>query len=122
MDELEHLLKRYQPSGPPRELRDRSLGVPVDGRRAVREWFLPAGAAAAAVVFYVLANGVQRDLLREAGHDNDAREAAITAMTVDLGGDGLARLQAEHVMNLTESAREAVLSAPLPFAGEVTIP
>ena len=119
MDELEEFLKRYQPSGPPGELRDRCLGV--DGRRAVREWLLPAAAAAAAVVFYVLASGVQREVLRMAG-STEAREAAIAAMTAELGGDDLARMQAERVMNLIENGPRDDRSLPVLFPSEVTTP
>lgn len=121
MNELEDLWKRYRPSGPPRELRERCLGVPVDGRRAVREWLLPAAAAAAAVVFYVLASGVQRELLRVEGSD-EAREAAIAAMTAELGGDDLARMQAERVMNRIESEPREDRSLLVPLPGEMTTP
>lgn len=121
MDELENLLKRYRPSGPPRELRDRCLGAPVDGRHAVREWLLPAAAAAAAIVFYVLASGVQRELLR-VDSSNEAREAAIAAMTAELGGDELARMQAERVMNRMESEPREDRSLLALLPGEVTTP
>jgi len=121
VDELEDLLKRYRPSGPPRELRDRCLEVPVHGRRAVREWLLPAAAAAAAVVFYVLASGVQRELLRVES-DDEAREAAIAAMTADLGGDDLARMQAERVMELMENEPREDRSMLALVPGEVTTP
>ena len=121
MDELEDFLKRYRPFGPPRELRDRCLGVPVGGRHAIREWLLPAAAAAAAVVFYVLASGVQRELLRVEG-SNEAREAVIAAMTAELGGDDLARVQAERMMNLMENEPREVRSWPALLAGEVTTP
>jgi hypothetical protein len=119
VDELEDLLKRYRPSDPPQELRDRCLGVPVDRRLAVREWLLPAAAAAAAVVFYVLASGVQRELLRVDGR-NEAREAAIATMTAEFGGDDLARIQAERMMNLIESEPREDRSLLALLSGEVT--
>ena len=117
--DLEEALRRYRPSGPPRELRD--CCVPVGGGHGHREWLLPAAAAAAAVVFYVLASGVQRDVLQGEG-SNEAREAAIAAMATELGGDELARTQAERVMNLMENQPrdERYLLAPLP--GEVMTP
>ena len=117
--DLEEALRCYRPSGPPRELRDRC--VAVDDRRAIREWLLPAAAAAAAVLFYVLASGVQREALRAEGND-EARDAAIAAMAAELGGDDLARMQAERVMNLMENQRrdDRYVLALLP--GEVMTP
>ena len=129
--DLEDALRRYRPSGPPAELRGRVLGGESAGRpsqsdpvgrpfqrRQWREWLLPA-AAAAAIVFYVLASGVQRDVLRVEG-SNDAREAAIAAIATGVGGDDLARLHAERMMNLIESqpgdARYSLARLP----GEVT--
>jgi len=120
VNELEDLLKRYRPSGPPRELRRRSLGVPVDGRRTVREWLLPAAVAVAAVVFYVLASGVQRGLLRVEG--DEAREAAIAAMTANLGGDDLAHLHAKRVMNMIEKEPREGRSLSALGSGEVIKP
>ena len=117
--DLEAALRRYRPSGPPRGLRERC--VAADDRRAVPEWLLPAAAAVAALVFYGLASGVQRDLLQvEVG--NEAREAAIAAIATDLGGDDLARMQAERVMNLIENQPrdDRDLLALLP--GEVMTP
>jgi hypothetical protein len=121
VDELEDLLKRYRPSGPPAELRGRVLGGEPVGRRQGRrwrQWFLPAAVAAAAVVFYVLASGVQREMGGVESHE-EAREAAIAAMTANLGGDDLARMHAERLMNLMESQprEDPPLRALLP--GEV---
>jgi hypothetical protein len=122
VDELEDLLKRYRPSGPPAELRGRVLGEEPVGRPSQgqrwREWLLPAAAAAAAVVFYVLGSGVQREMGRVESSE-EAREAAIAAMTANLGGDDLARMHAERLMNLMESQprEDPPLRALLP--GEV---
>jgi hypothetical protein len=124
VDDLEVLLRRYRPAGPPTGLHDRvlSAGRPADPRRSVREWLWPLGAAAAALVFYLLANGVQLDLLSRTESENGDREAAIAALTADFGGDDIARLQAEHVMRLSESARAEELSRPLLQPDEVTQP
>jgi hypothetical protein len=116
VDELEDLLRRYRPGGPPSDLRARV----VQPRRHWREWLPAAAAAAAAVVFYVLASGMQRGLPRAEG--DEAREAAIAAMTATFGGDDLARLQAERAMNLIEKEpREDRSVLPL-LSDEVTTP
>jgi hypothetical protein len=122
VDDLEVHLRRYRPAGPPNGLRDRVLSAdrPADRRRSVREWLWPLGSAAAALVFYLLANGVQRDLLSSAESENADRDAAIAALTATLGGDHIARLHAEHVMRLSESARAEALSRPLLRPDEVT--
>ena len=117
--DLEEALRRYRPSGPPRELRDRC--VVADGQRSVREWLLPAAAAAAALVFYLLGSGVQREVLRVEASD-EGREAAIAAMTNELGGDSLARIQAERVMNVMENQPRANRSWLALLAGEGMTP
>jgi hypothetical protein len=130
--ELEKALRRYRPTGPPGELRTRVLGGESAGRssqsdpvgrpfqgRPWREWLLPAAAAAAAIVFYVLASGVQRDVLRVEG-SNDAREAAIAAIAIGLGGDDLARIHAERLMNLIENQPGGSRYSLAPLPGEVT--
>jgi hypothetical protein len=124
MEPIEDLLRRYRPAGPPNGLRGRVLiaGHAADGRRTVHEWMLPLGAAAASLVFYLLANGVQRDLLITAASDHGDREAAVAALTADLGGDDIARLQAERFLRLSESARAEELARPLLQPDEVMAP
>lgn len=57
MDDIEDLLKRYRPVGPPNDLRTR-LTTPVDapsGRAAARGWALVAAMLVCATLFYSLA-------------------------------------------------------------------
>jgi hypothetical protein len=106
VDELEDLLRRYRPIGPPFELRERAIRQPRRGR----EWLLPAAAAAAALFFYLLTD-VTRRRLDELQVDVD-REAALIELTEELGGDEIARLQAEHLMNTIDSIQRAERVAP----------
>lgn len=105
MNELEDLLRRYRPAGPPAELRARAMDVgrPFNGRHAVRDWLLPIATAAAAIIFYALADSVQRQMIEPAA-DAEGREAAIAALAANLGGDEVARVQAEHVMTLIDQS------------------
>ena len=100
MDQLETLLRRYRPIGPPPELRDRVIRP----RLRWREWLLPTAAAAAAVVFYALTDATRRQFVNGPSADA-AREVAVAELTTQLGGDEVARLQAEQVMNEIDALR-----------------
>lgn len=102
MDQLETLLRRYRPTGPPPELRDRVIRP----RLRWREWLLPTAAAAAAVMFYALTDATRRQVVNGPSADA-AREVAVAELTAQLGGDEVARLQAEHVMNEIDAMRRA---------------
>jgi hypothetical protein len=112
VDELDDLLRRYRPSGPPSDLRDRVLevrrlvldtGRPCQGRHPRREWAYPFAAAVAALIFYALTDSVERRVMSATSNADLQREAAVVRITVDLGGDDVARLQAEHLMQVIES-------------------
>ena len=105
MDEFDQLLRRYRPSGPPEELRDRVLeaGRPFQGRRPAWEWAYPFAAAVAALIFYALTDSVERRVISATSYADLEREAAVVRITVELGGDDVARLQAEHLMRVIES-------------------
>ena len=56
MEDMEELLKRYRPVGPPGDLRARVTAVRGDGGRAPRgSWLLVAATLLCAVLFYALA-------------------------------------------------------------------
>ena len=117
MDQLDDLLRRYRPAAPPPTLRDRILAADRSissnwpGAQRVRRWVWPLAAAAAAALFYVLADRQQREWLSDAADPTADREAALVEMTALLGSDESARLQAEHVMAAIDRAR---VESPLP--------
>jgi len=71
----------------------------VSGQRAY-----PFAAAAAALIFYALTDSVERRVISATSSADLEREAAVVRITVELGGDDVARLQAEHLMRVIESA------------------
>jgi len=109
VDELEALLARYRPGGPPPELRDRVLGRRSQdaGRlsqgRRLREWIYPIAAAAAAIWLYALTDSTHRRVVAATSPVDADLEQAIAEMTVDLGGDDSARLLAERLIRAMES-------------------
>lgn len=124
MADFEDVLRRYRPSGPPAELRGRVLsripvGRPFDDRRW-RDWIYPIAAAAAAMTFYALTDSTHRRVIAATSAAEAEREAAVAALTVDLGGDQIARLAAERLIRVIESAPR-VDQMPSPFAIEETI-
>jgi hypothetical protein len=66
MDELEERLKRYRPVGPPLGLRARVVAPARTPARRLA-WLPSVAAAAAAVVFHVLAASARHDLADEPG-------------------------------------------------------
>jgi len=106
--DLEEALRRYRPSGPPAELRDRLLSPDTVGRhrhgRRLADWIYPLAAAAAAMTFYALTDSTHRRVISATSPATTAREAAITEMAVDLGGDETAQLEAERLIRALESA------------------
>jgi len=107
-EDLERILQRYRPVGPPDELRHR-VGEPLaqaDARPA-RSWSLPAAAAAAAIVLYALAANVRDAAMPERAAENAARQTRLIELTTTLGGDAIAREAAEHLMELEEQIARA---------------
>jgi hypothetical protein len=127
VDELDDLLRRYRPSGPPSDLRDRVLevrrpvldgGRPFQRRRPAREWAYPFAAAVAALIFYALTDSVERRVISATSNADREREAAVVRITVELGGDDVARLQAEHLMRVIESTSRLDGPAQIAASGE----
>lgn len=87
MDELEELLRRYAPAGPPPELRRRIVGgvcLPAarHARSILREWIPAATALALATMFYWLAanqEGALANRLPVVPPIEQARPAAVDA-------------------------------------------
>ena len=112
MDELDDLLRRYRPSGPSSDLRDRAsevrrpvlqAGGPFQSQHPPREWAYPFAAAVAALIFYALTDSVERRVISATSNADLEREAAVVRITVELGGDDVARWQAEQLMRAIES-------------------
>lgn len=125
MDDLERLLKKYRPSAPLRDLRERMIAAaasPVDARpegrasvrrqfRSVRDWIAPLALAAAALLFYALSGNVRA---RVAAQTTDgveqARQSIINDLAASLGGDEVARIEAEQIVAV-EDRRSSAPSA-----------
>ena len=123
--DFEEALRRYRPSGPPAELRDRVLSPDTAGRsrhgRRLADWLYPLAAAAAAMTFYALTDSTHRRVMSATSPAKAEREAAITQLAADLGGDETARLEAERLMRAIESA-DAGAQTPGTAAIEESIP
>lgn len=106
--DLEKALRRYRPSGPPAELRNRALGRDAVARRLQgrrwRDWIYPLAGAAAAFVLYALTDSTHRHVLSVTSTADVERETAISELALDLGGDETARLVAERLVTSIESA------------------
>jgi hypothetical protein len=68
---------------------------------------LPLAAAAAAIIFYALTDSVQRQMIEPYGEADVVRQTAISTLAADLGGDVAARVQAEQVIAMIETAQLA---------------
>lgn len=106
--DFEDALRRYRPSGPPPELRDRALGRDAvarrpQGRRS-RGWIYPFAGAAAVFVLYALTDSTHRHVLSVTSTADVDREIAVAELALDLGGDDTARLVAERLVTSIESA------------------
>jgi hypothetical protein len=123
MNELEQLLRRYRPSGPPAELRDRitaaagsdgALGRDGAGRRVVPGWLAPALAAAAMVVFYALAGNLRTQIARQlSAPDDPIRQLMTDELAEVLGNAQVARLEAERLATLVaDDSRPLEIEAP----------
>lgn len=94
--QVEALLKRYRPAGPPESLRERCLTPSRDAR--VWPW---AAAAAALLASTVAIQGAAADAVAGANVvvTPDPTARAIAELAEALGGDPPARLLAEQIIN-----------------------
>jgi hypothetical protein len=99
--DIEDLLRRYQPAGPPPSLRARILG---DAGDRPRTW--PWAAAAAALLGATVALHAARPRLSETWADPapQHREIAIAQLAEMLGGGDIARWRAEQAVARDEAA------------------
>lgn len=102
MDDIERRLARVKPASPPADLRDRITSRADSSHR--RDWLLPIGAVAAAILLYALAAHERAAAMAETPVD-PAREAAIREVTEQLGGGPLASRIAAGVVR-AELAKE----------------
>lgn len=117
MDErqVEDLLKRYRPAGPPDALRARCLTPPP----VARVW--PWAAAAAALLAIVV--GSQAAVAGATVGANivtapDDRDNAVAALTEAFGGDGAARRTAEQIVDQQMRRERDLAERPSPPVGE----
>ena len=109
MDELEDLLRRHRPSGPPPGLRARIVSAAEEGRvqpvmaaASVRRWLPAVAAALIAVVFSMLTSGIRRDLPGQLESGAPSREAVVSELAASLGDGPAAREEAERLLQLDE--------------------
>lgn len=98
-ESVEERLKRYRPAGPPAELRARVLDRdPTSGRWRMSEWLPAAAAAAAIVVFSLLSLNARKELAASMTVVTEQRERRVTELATALGGGVLAEMEAERLI------------------------
>ncbi|MGH9372588.1 MAG: hypothetical protein ACRD15_13750 [Vicinamibacterales bacterium] len=109
--ELEHLLRRVRPAGPPADLRSRILCSAAG--QAARLWPWAAAAAALLVTTVALHAGANRSIAG-AVTVPPANEEILAGLTNMLGGDADARAKAELILASEQArvARNAASSSP----------
>jgi hypothetical protein len=114
MDDLEDLLRRYQPARPPSELHDRIADAARSDRSStLREWVPAAAAAAAIVFFYTMSSGLWIEISQRLGV-NEAHDAAVNRVAQSLGDGDLARAEAERMVRLSELTALAEAERAIP--------
>src|ERR1700688_2998260 len=106
MSDIEDRLRRYRPAGPAPELRDQVMEVgraarpsqEGHGRLRLRDWVPAAIAASVAIIFHLLASNVRGDVSFRFASADRAREAMVMDLASELGGDELAREDAERLI------------------------
>lgn len=100
MDDLERLLNKYRLAGPPEDLRQRIVEASVPSPQArMREWLLPLGAAAAALILYARAAALRHAYPTLV---DDARPHVVAHLAEELGGDHSAREMARRIVDEEE--------------------
>jgi hypothetical protein len=114
VDDLEKRLQRYRPAGPPPELRDRIVSAARRTRR-LRDWLPLLAAAAAVVLFSALASKERAQIgaLAANAADAEARQAMLSEIAAALGGDDLARAEAQRLIEQNEEAARLEAERPL---------
>jgi hypothetical protein len=121
MNDIEDRLNRYRPSGPPKELRARVVETrrEVPSPRSRVLWWLPAmSAAAATLLFALLAGRARGDVVRRMAGIDAQQAEAVTALTAALGGGDLARAEAERVVSETAASSQPRAEDAVNPAGE----
>ena len=115
MSDIEDRLRRYRPGGPAAELRgqvieaSRTARPSQDGHRQMRlrDWVPAAIAASVVIIFHLLASNVRGDVSSRFASADRAREAMVTDLASELGGDERAREEAERLVEAGEQAARA---------------
>lgn len=104
MDEIEDLLKRYSPAGPPDSMRARIRSAHEAGT-ARSPWLYvcpPATIAAATLVLAVLSAGVRTELAAAVHVEDPVQDALVDDLAVVLGGDPTIREEARWIVETQE--------------------
>jgi hypothetical protein len=106
VEDLEKRLRCYRPAGPPPELRDRVMLWSAREPRTLRDWLLTLAAAAAVVLFYVLASHERTEAGALAANTAAAetRQAMLSEIAAALGGDEVARAEAQRLIEQSDEA------------------
>ena len=99
-DELESLLRRYEPAGPPASLRSRVIAASVRGPRTW-PWAVAAAALVASTVW--LHDTTERTV--NAQTMDSAVTPAVNVLADLMGGGDEARLTAQRIIAMDEAAR-----------------
>jgi hypothetical protein len=115
-DDLERLLRRYEPAPPPASLRARALGARPDARRAW-PWAAAAAAMLAAIVWL---HGARARVLEQSEIDGPPRSREEEALLTDmLGGSDEARAIARTIVALDDaSGRDAEIVGTTGTSGD----
>jgi hypothetical protein len=98
-DNFEEHLKRYRPAGPPVEMRGRVLNRRQTVERSrVREWLPAAAAAAAIVVFSLMSANARKGLAASMSVVTEQRDRRVAELATALGSGVLAEVEAERLV------------------------
>jgi hypothetical protein len=116
-EEVERVLRRYRPIGPPRERVAPAVSPPTHLRRRVPLWAPAAALFILAVLLHWTATWTYGVLGRDAKSAAQAvREAQIESLALSYGGGDMARVEAARVLSGIdrETAARQPLGAPDP--------
>lgn len=101
-EDIERLVRRYRPSAPPAALRARVVPAVSRRRPLLFAWAPSVAATLLIIMFQLLASGARSRVAAEIGAQR-AHERTVNDLTLRLGGDPLARAEAEALVAADEA-------------------